>query len=271
MPLLKNQVNREIMKRINLLVVILSFTLPILAVADDNGISELYKKNGIEGALLIESLDGNIKFIHNTVRAEHRYLPASTFKILNTLIALEEEVIKGNKEIIKWDGNDKGWGAWNKDQTLSTAFSLSCVWCYQEFAKKIGNERYIKYLVDMSYGNKKTGKDVTSFWLEGDLGISVIEQIDFIRKVYLEKLPFKNKNIQLLKKIMLVDETPIYTLSAKTGWANRLKDQHGWYVGYIEVNGKTWLFANNVHISSKGDLRLRKQLVIESLKLKGII
>jgi len=254
-----------------IIVGLLASIFPSISIASDSDIASLYKTNKIEGALVIASLDGKVQFVHNKSRSEQRFLPASTFKIPNTLIALEEGVIESDKEIIKWDGSDKGLASWNKDQTLVTAFSLSCVWCYQEFAKHIGNERYLKYLSDMNYGNKKTGKDVTTFWLEGHLSISAKEQIDFLRKMYLEQLPFKSKNIQILKKIMVVEVTPTYSLSAKTGWVNRINNQHGWYVGYIEVNGKIWLFANNIQVRSKSDLVFRKQLVIESLKLKKII
>jgi len=223
------------MKRINLLAIVLSLTLPVFAAANDDDISEIYKKHKIEGALIIVALDGSVEFIHNIDRAERRYLPASTFKIPNTLIALEEEVIKGDEEIIKWDGGDKGWAPWNKDQTLDTAFSLSCVWCYQEFAKHIGDERYLKYLSDLDYGNKKTGKDVTTFWLDGYLEISVREQIDFLRKVYLERLPFKSKNIQLLKKIMPV-----------------AGNCHSPWGSIVTVNIDTWLLLSAAQESGGG-------------------
>lgn len=259
------------MKGFNILTVIVLLIFPGFSIGDDVGISGLFKKYGVEGALVIESLDGAAEYIHNSVRAERRYLPASTFKIANTLIALEEGVIKDEKEVIKWDGSDKGWPSWNKDQTLKTAFFVSCVWCYQSFAQHIGGEKYIQYLNDLDYGNHSTGKDVTTFWLEGELGISANEQINFLRNIYLNNLPIKRKNINILKDIMLVEENYKYALRAKTGWANRVKDQYGWYVGYIEVNGKIWLFANNIKIKSKSDLVFRKQLVIESLKLKRII
>jgi len=173
---------RKVMKGINSLAIVLLLLLPILASGSDIVISELYKKYGIEGALVIASLDGTVEYVHNTVRAKRRYLPASTFKIPNTLIALEEGAIKDDKEIIKWDGIDKGWPSWNKDQNLKTAFSISCIWCYQKFAKHIGDERYIQYLNDLNYGNKKTGKEVTNFWLEGELAISSMEQIVFLQE-----------------------------------------------------------------------------------------
>jgi beta-lactamase class D len=261
------------MKKNSLPVLILMLLLPaaVLAGAEDSSIAAIYAKHGVEGTIIISSLSGEVEYLHNEERSNRRFLPASTFKILNTLIALEEGVIQDEKEIIKWDGHDKGWAPWNKDQTLSTAFSLSCVWCYQEFAKQIGGETYSKYLSNLDYGNRKTGLGITTFWLEGDLAISAREQITFLRKLYLEQLPFKSQNIQLLKKIMIVDKTPEYTLRAKTGWARRIKEQHGWYVGYLEVRGKVWLFANNIKINKRADTKFSRKLVIESLKAKGIL
>ncbi len=258
------------MKRISPVIIVL-ILFPFVSIAEDRNLSSLYTKYGITGTIIISSLHGKTEFVHNEGRSKQRFLPASTFKILNTLIVLEEEVIQGTKDIIKWDGKDKGWKLWNKDQTLKSAFTLSCVWCYQELAKRIGKERYTKYLTDLEYGNQKTGMDVTTFWLEGELEISAREQITFLKKLYLDQLPFKNQNVQLLKKIMIVDETPHYTLSGKTGWAMRIREQHGWYVGYLETEGKVWIFANNIHIAKQADAKFRKKLVIESLKAKGII
>jgi beta-lactamase class D len=240
-------------------------------VVADEELSALYEKYGVEGALIIALLNASNEYIHNKERTERRYFPASTFKIPNTLIALEEGVIKDDEEIIKWDGEDKGYEPWNHDQTLATAFSVSCVWCYQEFSRKIGNEKYLHYLSVLDYGNEKTGDEVTTFWLEGDLAISAREQIDFLRKLYNEELPFASKNIHLLKKIMLVEETPAYSLWAKTGWATSPKQQHGWYVGYIVTDDNVWLFANNIDTRTKDGLEFRKKLVLESLKVKGII
>ncbi|MBL6927872.1 MAG: class D beta-lactamase [Rhodospirillales bacterium] len=254
-----------------ILVCALLFILPNVVRADDADIANLYAKYGITGALIITSLDGRVEYSYNEERLAQRYLPASTFKIPNTLIALEEGTVSGESAVIKWDGKDKGWVKWNKDQTLGSAFTLSCVWCYQEFAEKIGNDTYLKHLNALNYGNQKTGNNVTTFWLEGELKISAVEQIDFLRKVYLEQLPFDEKHIRLLKKLMIVEKTPAYLLRAKTGWAIRITKQHGWYVGYVEAKGKAWFFANNIEINSRQDSRFRKRLVMEALKVKGLI
>lgn len=63
------------------------------------------------------------------------FSPASTFKIPNTLIALNEGVVTKDSVIV-WDKKIREYESWNKDQTLLTAFKSSCVWCYQEFASK---------------------------------------------------------------------------------------------------------------------------------------
>ena len=217
------------------------------------------------------SLDGKTRYIHNQDRAEERFLPASTFKIPHTLIALAEGAIKDEKEIIRWDGNDKGWKEWNKDQTLETAFPLSCVWFYQELAKRVGNGQYIKHLQKIPYGNQKTGADVTTFWLEGDLRISPLEQIEFLKRLYNDELPYSRQHMDILKQLMIVERTPHYTIRAKTGWTMRVTPQIGWYVGYVETKGHVWFFVTNIEIFNKGDEKFRQEISLEALKLKGIL
>jgi beta-lactamase class D len=221
------------------------------------------------GTIVISSLDGKTAYVHNDARAAERFLPASTFKIPNTLIALEEGAVRDEGEIIKWDGKDKGRPEWNKDQSLATAFPASCVWFYQELAKRVGDGTYRRYLSRMKYGNSRTGPDVTTFWLNGDLRISAREQIAFLKKLVREDLPFKKAHLQTLKKIMTVEETPAYTLRAKTGWtgANGI----GWYVGYVETKGTTWLFAMNLDTVTPESMKYRQEITREALKLKGLL
>lgn len=252
-------------ERVFICTIVLLFSSTLMA--GDVDIEQLFKKEGVEGTLLIESLNGDVQYTNNAAEAELRHIPASTFKIPNTLIALEEGVVKDPFEIIAWDGVERQYAPWNADQTLATAFARSCVWCYQRFAKQVGDTRYQHYLDAFDYGNKKTGLDVETFWLDGELGVSPREQINFLRNVYFERLPVKTRNIKILKEIMRVDETPAYTLRAKTGW----KGLNGWYVGYVEAAGEVWFFAHHMIINDKRELPLRRKLVIDALAQKGII
>ncbi len=238
---------------------------------EDFDLAHLFKSKGASGTIVISSLDGTSTYIHDDKRANDRFLPASTFKIPNTLIALEEGAIADEKEIIKWDGKDKGLPAWKKDQSLETAFPSSCVWFYKELAKRVGKEKYESYLGKIKYGNGLTGPDVTTFWLNGDLKISAVEQVSFLKSLYAKKYAFRSSSYEMLRKSMVVDQSPAYTVRAKTGWAQRVTPQVGWFVGYVESGDKVWFFATNIEIVKPEDSRLRQEITIEALKLKGII
>lgn len=254
-----------------LVVLTLFFSIIATSHADDADLAKLFQDRGVAGTIVISSLDGKMRYVHNSHRSETRFVPASTFKIPNTLIALEEGAIKNEKEVITWDGKDKGFDTWNKDQNLETAFPVSCVWFYQELARRVGSEKYLTHLKKLGYGNEKTGPNVTTFWLEGDLKISAKEQINFLKKVYEDSLPYSKGNIKLLKKIMIVEENPQFTIRAKTGWAMRSDPQQGWYVGYVETKGQIWFFATNLEIRKKGDETFRKEITMAALKTKGIL
>lgn len=238
--------------------------------AQDTDIKNIFNELKVDGTIVVQSLNKKDTFVYNKKRANKRLLPASTFKIPHTLIVLNEKIIKDKNQIIKWDGKKRFLDVWNKDQTIKSAFQYSCVWCYQNFASQLSLNRYNEYVNKLSYGNKKTGKVVTTFWLKGDIKISAIEQIDFLRQLYLNTLPFNKEHMQLLKNIMIEEQNSTYTLHAKTGWATSVKDKHGWYVGYVETKEDVWFFATNLLINDFKRLHLRKELTLKVLKIKEI-
>lgn len=239
--------------------------------AEDVNIAQLFERENIKGTMLIESLDGTERYVYNDKRAHMPLLPASTFKIPNTLIALEEGVVRLDSVIV-WDKVERSVRAWNQDQDLRSAFKSSCVWCYQLFARQIGLEKYHAYLQKLHYGNEKIGTDVERFWLDGELRISAYEQIVFLKKVYHNDLPFRQEHIDFLKAIMVDEQETNYTIRAKTGWAvPKEREHHGWYVGYVQSRKGVYFFATNLLTPSVDVLPLRKRLTLEALKSKGIL
>lgn len=230
-------------------------------------LKDLFERYNLQGTMVIQSLNESKEFVYNEQRATTPLLPASTFKILNTLIALNENIIDNETSVILWDKKDKGMPQWNQDQTLKTAFQYSCVWCYQEFAQKIGLVKYQHYLKQLHYGNEQISHNVTTFWLKGELKITAKEQISFLKKLYSNDLPFKRVHLDTLKSIMIEEENELYTLRAKTGWATSEKPNHGWYVGYIQMPNDVWFFATNIITKSALDLPLRKKITLEALNL----
>ncbi len=259
--------------RVKLIVLLVLIITTFVWAKDENeNILEKYMKdNNVSGTVVIKSLKSGKTNIYNKERSENKYLPASTFKIVNTLIALQEKIVKDENEIIKWNGKDYGMAVWNKDQNMKTAFATSCVWFYQELSKKIGNDIYLKYLKNINYGNEKTGPIVESFWLEGDLRITAVEQIELLRKIYNKELKFDERNYIILKNIMKVDENEKYCVRAKTGVVGSVTPKIAWYVGYLETKDDVWFFACNIDYTKPEHLELRKQIVHSAFRELRII
>jgi beta-lactamase class D len=239
--------------------------------AEDQAIATLFARRGLEGTIVISALHSGHIFIHNDTRANHRFTTASTFKIMNALIALEEKAISGKDDVFKWDYHIYAIPDWNRDQTLESAFKVSCVWCFQELARRVGAEKYRSYLRESAYGELHEPFQETTFWLDGSLVISAIEQVDFLKKVYQRTLPFRTSSYDTLRQIMRVEQSPAFTMFAKTGLAGKSKPQIGWYVGYVETAKDVWFFAMNIGIRDEKDLPLRQKLTREALQTKGVI
>ncbi len=199
----------------------------------------------VTGSFELYDLKANHMLYYNPERAATRFIPASTYKILNALIALETGVVTDENTVIKWDGTQWPIESWNHDQTLQSAIQESIVWYFQEVARRIGRERMQRYVDLVGYGNQDITGKIDSFWLDGALRISSDEQIAFLVRLYKGDLPFSERAINIVKKMLVVDSTDNYTLRAKTGWALRVTPQICWYVGYIETGGNVYFFAMN--------------------------
>ncbi len=186
-------------------------------------------------------------FILNKERAEERFLPASTFKILNSLIALQLKIIPDENYIFKWDRIKYENKNWNKDHNLESALKYSVVPIFRNIAKEIGKKNYEKYLDAVSYGNCVVGKDTTNFWLDNSLKISAMEQVIFLKRFYRYQLPFDKEVVDLLKKILPTERIKDISIHYKTGAGKSEKNKWiFWNVGYFEKGKNFFCFAFNI-------------------------
>lgn len=203
--------------------------------------------NGHAGTIVIYDISNNKLIKHTPERAAQRFLPASTFKIPNSLFGLESGVIEDENFVIKWDGIERDFKEWNRDHSLSSALKVSNVPYYQELARRVGKEKLQQYLDTINYGNKTIGNTVDRFWLDNSLKISADEQIDFLKKFYNYELPFSKRNIDIVKSIMSEEKYSGSTLKFKTGTGNKQDGTFiGWLVGYVEKGTNVYFFAFNV-------------------------
>jgi beta-lactamase class D len=239
--------------------------------AEDERIAKIFARHGVQGTLVIAGAAEGRTIVHNDARAIVRFTPASTFKVFNTLIALQEQVVEGPHSVLRWDGTRHDFPDWNRDQTLESAFRVSCVWCYQDFASRIGAEAYRNHLRGADYGVLREPFEVTTFWLDGALRVSALDQIELLRRIHRRVLPFDAASYDTLAALMVVERTSRFVLRAKTGWGARAQPQIGWYVGWLETQGATIFFALNMTVKGEADLPLRQQIVREALAAHGLM
>jgi beta-lactamase class D len=214
-------------------------------------LQQSFRECSIKGSTTIYDYKNQYWIYSDSLDALKLSLPASTFKIINLLIALEIKVIKDENEVIKWVGKtDTTLYGYRpeiyKDMTLREAFEVSAGWVFIELAKKIGKKNYTKYLNACRYGNLDLSMKDVDFWNFGSFGISPQNQVMFLKAVYEEKLPFSKRNYEILKRVMVVEKTNDYTIRAKTGWTRDGGIDSGWWVGYVESRENTYFFATRI-------------------------
>jgi beta-lactamase class D len=207
-------------------------------------------------------------------RSGQAFLPASTFKIANSLIALETGVVGDpDKDMFKWDGVRRDIEAWNRDHTLRSAIAASVVPVYQEIARRIGAERMQKYLDLCDYGNHNIGGGIDRFWLTGDLRIDPVQQIDFVDRLRRGVLPVSQRSQDLVRDILPVTKAGDAIIRAKTGLlgAEIGKPSLGWLVGWAEKGGSQTVFALNLDIREPRHSAARMTLAQQCLTEIGAI
>lgn len=237
------------------------------------------------GSFVLLDIDDNKMSIYNDSISTKRYSPCSTFKITNSLIGLESGIAENTDYLIKYDSlknpsepwmnNVEPFKHWHQDHNLQTAIKYSVVWYYQELARRIGNENMTKLLNQIDYGNNDISSGIDNFWLCGSLKISAKEQVEFLRKLYENSLSgFSIKNQEMVKNILLYESNDNYKLYGKTGGGNCLDNKTiGWYVGFVESDNKTYVFAMNIFANGFSDFKnnMRINLAKDLLKELKII
>ncbi|MGA9639382.1 penicillin-binding transpeptidase domain-containing protein [Flavobacterium sp.] len=235
-------------KRTILLFFILIFNYALSA---QTNLDRTFNKYGFEGSVTILDYNKSKWFFTDSIDANRATLPASTFKIINSLIAIEEKVIQDENEVLKWDGIKRSiFGKevpnWNKDTDLKTAYKNSTIWFYVRIAERIGRKKYYRYLKKCQYGNLDFSEKGTDFWNYGEFRITPKNQMEFLVLLYENKLPFSQKTMDTVKEIMISENTDGHIFRDKTGWTTKDGIDIGWWVGYVETPDNIFFFATRI-------------------------
>ena len=231
----------------------------------------------LEGAILLYDKKKNIYYANSFSESRVQHLPASTFKIPNSIIGLELNILENEKTIFKWDGAERYLPVWEQDLSLRDAFQTSCVPCYQELARKIGVEEMKKYVEKLKFGQMDIGEEsIDNFWLMGSSKISPFEQVDFLKRLKEKQLPISKSTNETIEIILEIESTDSYTLSGKTGMSVYGEKDVGWFVGFVEKESNVYYFATKISPKSKAMARddfnpLRQEVSIKALSKMNII
>ncbi len=246
-------------------------------VKNDEELGQYFKKYNLEGTFgMFDNGKGNFD-IYNVIRfRDSAYQPASTFKVINSLIGIETGRIIDTNTVIRWDGLTRGRPECDADLPMNQAFRLSCPPWYQELATRIGKDTMQFWLDSLGYGRRyqpfKIVNNLDTFWLDNSAKVTADEQLGVVKRLYFDQLPFQKRTQRLVRGMMLQEQNSNYSLSYKTGWGYTEKGHSlGWMIGWIEENQHPYFFVLQVETPDKTlDLRTaRINLLKDILKHYG--
>lgn len=246
--------------RTSLLILLALAISPALCFAADSERPDLakhFEERGLVGTFVVQTPEGLVRV--NAPRAAQGFRPASTFKIVNALVALEAGVVHDTGHVLRWDGVRREVPLWNSDLSMNEAFRASAVWYFVEIGKLNGRERLARAMRESGYGNADAGGS-DRFWLDGPLRISAEGQVAFLQRLLAGKTPFSARYRGLVARMMLLEQASAdngpcepWALYGKTGLAMKGGAPEGesdapvgWLVGWAERNGEQYPYALNI-------------------------
>jgi bla regulator protein BlaR1 len=214
--------------------------------------------DGFNGCAVIYNVNENEYNIYNEEMCNVQTTPCSTFKIISTLMGLQNNVIDSEDSKLGYSGTTYPVTEWNSDVTLKEAFQYSCIWYYRKVIDKVGRESVQEQLDALSYGNCDISSwegsnanslpDLNGFWLESSLKISPTEQVNILTSIFEGKTNYSVEDIEIIKHIMKADNNDGIELYGKTGAGI---NNNSWYVGFFEANNETHYFAVHLNDATK--------------------
>ena len=234
---------------------------------EDGSLSKYFGQHQLKGTFaMFDNGTGEFTVYDMDRYRDSAYLPASTFKIVNSLIGIETGRIKDSATVIPWDGVTRKIPEWNRDLMMHEAFTYSSVPWFQELARRIGKDTMQHWLDTLGYGQLR-GKpaiknNLDTFWLDNSVKVTADEQLGLVKKLYFGQLPFQPRSQRMVKNMMLRENNANYKLSYKTGWGHTEKGHAlGWITGWIEENRHPYFFVLQVESSdanyNMGEVRLK--------------
>ena len=223
-----------------------------------------------EGSFVLYDSENDTWSIHDIEHATLRVAPNSTYKIYDALFGLEEGVITPANSLIKWNGKNYPFEAWNTDQTLQSAMGASVNWYFQTIDERLGADSIQKYLHQIGYGNENLSGNLSSYWLNSSLKISPIEQVELLVKLHNNRFGFSLENTGTVKNALHISSSAFGDLYGKTGTGRvNGQDVNGWFIGFVENADNTYFFASNIQYQKHATGKKASEITLSVLSVSA--
>lgn len=211
-----------------------------------------------------------------------RRIPASSFKPLLALIALQTGALRSADELVPWDGRAyPRQPHWQRAMTLEEAMATSSESYFRTLAERVGSADLQTWLTRVGYGNAQIGSDVRTAWLDGVLRISAREQLEFAERLSRGELPFEEHHLSAVRRAMR-DQSADLDWSGKTGTYLPSGDcsdrQHGdshcglgWWIGWTNGPEGSASFVLLVELDRFDGREARLQTARTLLQQAGLV
>ena len=227
--------------------------------------------SGYEGSFVLYDLNGDTWKVYDMEQATLRTAPNSTYKIYDALFGLEEDVIAPDDSFMAWDGTAHPFEAWNGNQDLLSAMQSSVNWYFEEIDMKIGSSAIQDYIRKIGYGNEIVNANLSTYWMQGTLKISPVEQVELLTSLHNNRFDFAPENINAVKNSICLFSSEDKNFYGKTG-TGRVdgQDVNGWFVGLLETAGNTYFFATNIQAAENATGGKASEISLSILSHMGI-
>ena len=232
--------------------------------------------SGYEGSFVLYDLNGDTWKVYDMEQATLRTAPNSTYKIYDALFGLEEDVIAPDDSFMAWDGTNHPFEAWNGNQDLLSAMQSSVNWYFEEIDMKIGSSAIQDYIRKIGYGNEIVNANLSTYWMQGALKISPVEQVELLTSLHNNRFDFAPENINAVKNSICLSSSENFSSEGKnfygktgTGRVDG-QDVNGWFVGLLETTGNTYFFATNIQAAENATGGKASEISLSILSHMGI-
>ncbi|MFL1377820.1 MULTISPECIES: penicillin binding protein transpeptidase domain-containing protein [unclassified Nocardiopsis] len=189
-----------------------------VAAVERADLAAVFERAGATGTFVLYDTQDRTSVLVDPGRARERAVPGETFDLVTALVALQT-------------------GAAADAGAVAGAGEAA----HRDAVERVGRDRLAPWVDRFEYGNRDVGTGEDDFWARGPLGVSAVEQTEFLAQLARGELPVDAAHQRALHALTLVEEGEGHTLHGRAACEGG--GAPGWWVGWVSGPAGTHTFA----------------------------